>query len=116
MRGRVAKQLRQAARRILGPDAPHTTYAVVRQRSGTGGQVHQAVFAGPDGKPQCIVLRVYKPDEHGRMRRHYVPTEAPIYKTFGIEPRLTPDCVKGLAQKFKDKYRRLHARTIHPRP
>jgi hypothetical protein len=87
MRGKRARELRRAARMLLGPDAPAVDYEIVQQRDNLGGAASPKVAVDEFGKQICLP-----------------GTEIPFILSMGIEPRLKLECVKGMTKKLKRNY------------
>lgn len=88
MRGKRARELRRAARLLLGPDAPKVDYTIVQQRDNLGGAAKPKVAVSGDGKTP-----IYLPG-----------TEVPFILSMGVEPRLSAESVKGMTKRLKRNY------------
>jgi len=93
MNGKRARELRRAARLLLGPDAPEVDYTMVQQRDAFGNLCPPRVAVRADGKTP-----IFLKDEEGK------DTNIPFVLSMGIEPRLTAESVKGMTKKLKRNY------------
>lgn len=98
MNGKRAKELRKAARMLLGPDAPAVDYDMVQQRDEFGNLCKPKVAVNERGK--AINLP---------------GTEIPFILSMGFQPELKMESVKGLTKKLKGnygKYRKKNQKTL----
>ena len=117
MRGKRAKELRKAARQLLGKDAPHADYDTVQQRGKLGEKLRPVQYTRDTGRlngqgepiTEPVMARIWA-EYFDLGKWHWVRckinTGMPIFKTLGVELRLKLSSVKGMTNKFKSAYRR----------